>query len=140
MADAWLADFYARDDKELLADSRWPEAHEALLRGLESGEIRPLTSTPDHTEQDHRVSPDGAQIALLHDPETPFQPQLWSGSMWMAPTESTPAVPPSRPIRSWKNARMLAGSSYRADVRSSRNVSRWSVRRPVCSSRMQHTW
>lgn len=35
-----LQDFFARDDAELLADERWPEAHLALLQCLESGAIR----------------------------------------------------------------------------------------------------
>jgi len=49
MADAWLADFFARDDADLIADPRWPEAHEALLLGLESGDIRAAERGADGT-------------------------------------------------------------------------------------------
>jgi len=47
MAEAWLADFFARDDAELLADPKWPEAHRALLAGLECGEIRAAQRADD---------------------------------------------------------------------------------------------
>jgi len=40
-----LRAFYERPPAEAAADPRWPEAHEALLRGLESGELR--SAQPD---------------------------------------------------------------------------------------------
>jgi len=40
-----LRTFYERPPAEAAADSQWPEAHAALLRGLESGEIR--SAEPD---------------------------------------------------------------------------------------------
>lgn len=40
MADAGLADFFARGDDELLADPKWPDAHAALLTALEDGSLR----------------------------------------------------------------------------------------------------
>ncbi|MCA8973960.1 MAG: 2,3,4,5-tetrahydropyridine-2,6-dicarboxylate N-succinyltransferase, partial [Planctomycetes bacterium] len=49
MAEAWLEDFFARDDAALAADDRWPEAHAALLAGLERGEIRAAHRAADGT-------------------------------------------------------------------------------------------
>ena len=43
MAEAWLEDFFSRDDDDLIADPKWEEAHATLLRELESGAIRAAT-------------------------------------------------------------------------------------------------
>ena len=40
MDDRALEAFFARDDKLLLEDNAWPQAHEALLAALEAGRLR----------------------------------------------------------------------------------------------------
>ena len=47
---ALLRAFYDREDGEILADEAFPAAHEALLRGLESGELRSARPSEDPSE------------------------------------------------------------------------------------------
>lgn len=59
------------------ADQGGDEVYDLWRVGLHGDAVQRLTDTPDVSESGAEYSPDGSQLALLADPGTPFQPQLF---------------------------------------------------------------